>query len=206
MYKVFVNNKPLILTDPHSRFQSTVNHGTYESWNYHQVDEIISLLETEKIDGAIVRTPDPDQLWNEWCSQMQVLEAAGGIVLNKKEELLMIFRLDRWDLPKGKIEPGESPDEAALREVCEETGVCDLEIIQFFEPSFHTYMHRKNKILKKTYWYEMNCRHFHSFKLQTEEKIDDAKWIPHHQLAFYLRLTYPSIAEILQHKFSLPLL
>ncbi|QQS63451.1 MAG: NUDIX domain-containing protein [Chitinophagaceae bacterium] len=53
----------------------------------------------------------------------KIVEAAGGIVQNENKEILFIYRRNKWDLPKGKIEKKELPENAAAREIEEETGI-----------------------------------------------------------------------------------
>ena len=70
---------------------------------------------------------------------MKKIIAAGGLVLNEKNELLMIFRRNKWDLPKGKLDEGESIEACALREVKEETGLQKLKLEKFIDITFHDY-------------------------------------------------------------------
>ena len=136
--------------------------------------------------------------WKFFCKNYKIVEAAGGLVLNQKRELLMIYRHEKWDLPKGKIENGERPNEAALREVCEETGVCNCTIIKEAPITFHTYTYKEKNILKKTFWFEMECKSFSGFKLQDEEGIESAEWINRKKIDFALKNTYASINELIE--------
>jgi 8-oxo-dGTP pyrophosphatase MutT (NUDIX family) len=52
-----------------------------------------------------------------------IIKAGGGIVVNEQNEVLLIYRRGKWDLPKGKLDDGETIEECALREVKEETGL-----------------------------------------------------------------------------------
>ena len=97
-----------------------------------------------------------EENWKDFCSKFIMIEAAGGLVFNKDGHILMIFRNGKWDLPKGKLEIGESVEECAKREVEEECGIYGLDIIEKLLDTYHTYKLKGNKILKKTYWYKMN--------------------------------------------------
>ncbi len=61
-------------------------------------------------------------------------QAAGGVVVDSRGQVLLIERtvngVHEIRLPKGHIDPGEAPEDAARREVCEETGYCDVQIVQ----------------------------------------------------------------------------
>lgn len=200
MYKVFINNKPLILTSgkPVDFFSGPKNK-IIEFSGIHQIEEAIDILYSETATEEVTLFSENEKkLWEIFCSNFIVLEAAGGMVFNERNELLMICRFEKWDLPKGKIEKGESPSSAAKREVCEETGVCDLEIISEDHATYHTYVHKRKHILKKTFWFKMKCKNFSSFKLQDEEGIKDAQWMNKEQLKEAMKNTYPSIAELLK--------
>ncbi|MEP7169257.1 MAG: NUDIX domain-containing protein [Bacteroidota bacterium] len=201
MYKVYINDKPLYLTS-----QIPITTGTELSGEnilkseYKSEKEIhtaLDMLAFTNTPGAVIFSENEKQLWEKFCEQFKVIEAAGGLVVNEKKELLMIYRFEKWDLPKGKLEKNEKPDEAALREVCEETGVCDCEIIKELTPTYHTYTHYKKNILKKTFWFEMKCKSFSGFKLQDEEGIKDAKWMDKEKLNGALKNTYPSISGLI---------
>ena len=155
------------------------------------------LFFSNNFSGGVVFFENENLLWEKFCEQFKVIEAAGGIVFNEKKELLMIYRFEKWDLPKGKIEKDESPKEAALREVCEETGVCDCHVKKELESIYHTYFHKEKQILKKTFWFEMKCSFFSDFKLQNEEGITAAKWMNKMQLKEAVNKTYPSISELI---------
>ena len=84
-----------------------------------------------------------EQIWEELTGMLRVVEAAGGIVFNQENKILFIHRLGRWDLPKGKIEPEESLENAALRELEEETGLAELILEEFVNTTFHIYKEKK---------------------------------------------------------------
>ena len=127
------------------------------------------------------------------------IKAAGGIVLNKEKKVLMIFRESKWDFPKGKIEQGESPESAALREVSEETGICHPDIIRQLPSTFHTYQLNGNFILKETFWFEMHGNSKKEPVPQTEENITLAQWISEDLVEDNLKNSYPSLSALWQH-------
>lgn len=125
------------------------------------------------------------------------LEAAGGIVRNKDGKRLLIYRFGRWDLPKGKIEKGENYLQAALREVREETGIADPEPVQELPSTFHMYDHKGKSVLKRNYWFAMQCNTDEPLVPQQEEGITEAVWIETGQMDKVFNNTYASLHDLL---------
>jgi ADP-ribose pyrophosphatase YjhB (NUDIX family) len=127
------------------------------------------------------------------------IEAAGGIVRNRKEEYLFIKRLGIWDLPKGKLHKRESSQDGALREVTEETGLKNLEISKQLPSTYHIYTDRKgNVVLKETYWFEMLCKADQKLVPQLEEDITELKWFSASELNIPFQNTYASLRQLLE--------
>ena len=122
--------------------------------------------------------------------------AAGGIV-GKDGKFVSIMRKGIPDLPKGHIEKGETPEQAALREVEEETGIGKLKIVNELPSTWHCYFEHDEWKLKRTYWYLMHTDEAIQPKPQTEEGITDIKLIGNEELEAFLRETFRSISEIL---------
>ena len=127
-----------------------------------------------------------------------VIKAGGGLVENEKGEILLMFRKGKWDLPKGKLDPGETLEHCALREVTEETGILNLEMKKFLLVTEHAYEERGLPLLKETHWYLMKTDSHQTLIPQAEEDITDLKWISPADLDIVLRNTYPSIIEVLK--------
>lgn len=136
-----------------------------------------------------------EKLFNDFKSHFKYIEAAGGLVKNKKDELLIIHRLGVPDLPKGKIDQGESPEEAAIREVEEECGISDLEIISEAESSYHIYFQNNKRILKKTFWFHMKYTGNEKLIPQVEENIIDVEWCDVKKLPEFKMKTYQSLRK-----------
>lgn len=128
--------------------------------------------------------------------QYKIIEAAGGIVL-KNDLLLLIHRLGMWDLPKGKLDAGESTKKACVREVEEECGV-QAEIMYKICATWHTYTDKDKKILKKTTWFLMNCLDDINMQPQVEENIDKIEWMEHDEAKSILNKSYSSIAYVMK--------
>ena len=119
---------------------------------------------------------DDRQLFlNRFYKYVKLISAAGGIV-QKNDQVLVIHRLGRWDLPKGKVEKNESIELAAVREVEEECGVVAM-LGDKVGCTYHTYVHNENLVLKTTHWFDMICKSDDNLKAQAEEGIEEVKWI-----------------------------
>ena len=145
-----------------------------------------------------------DQFYNEavktFNSLFKPVKAAGGIVKNSVGEILFIRRLGLWDLPKGKIEENERPDEAARREVSEETGISQLSILRPLPSTFHIYAdHKGHEVLKETSWFEMFATGNEKPLPQAEENITAAVWLSHQQSVEAIKDTYASLRQLIGH-------
>lgn len=124
--------------------------------------------------------------------------AAGGIAENEEGKILLQFRRGKWDLPKGKLDEGETIEECALREVEEETGLKNLELGGLVGITNHNYTERGENINKQTYWFAMKITGIQKLTPQTEEDILELKWVAEEELEQYLANTYPNIEDILK--------
>src|SRR6266487_5063004 len=129
----------------------------------------------------------------------QKIIAAGGLVTNDKNELLIMFRRGKWDLPKGKLDEGETIEACALREVQEETGIGNLELGNLVEVTYHEYFERQlnEDVLKETHWFAMHANGETKLSPQTEEDIENIIWADENELQECLKNTYRNIAEII---------
>ena len=130
---------------------------------------------------------------------MEKIVAAGGLVINKEKELLMIFRRGKWDLPKGKLDEGERVEDCAVREVKEETGLKKLRIKKFLGVTYHEYFdpYLNTEVIKETYWFEMRSGRKQKLIPAYDEDIQNAEWIAEKNLPEKLTNTYPNIVEII---------
>ena len=194
-YKIFINDKPFLLLNK----QSEIENG------YFQLDPLFLaepriFLENEELwhsaPGFYITSVHPEEDFKAFKSNLKFIDAAGGIVRNSNEELLMIYRRGYWDLPKGKVEKGESIEKAAVREVEEETGIHSLELKEYIASTFHIY-HQKHWILKETHWFAMNTDSDIPLCPQAEEDIEQAVWVAKKDIPGKLLQTYSSIREVL---------
>ncbi len=162
------------------------------------IKNLLDLLDKNRqMKAVVLYHPDVEMLWQEFQSCFKVLEAAGGYVLNEQEELLVFYRRGSWDLPKGKIDPGETPEQAAVREVQEETGLQNIHLEDFIAHTYHTYELKDQRILKITWWYRMHTTDTRVVP-QTEEDIEEIIWVKPSAWLESGVVVYPNIREIIR--------
>ncbi|MPS65669.1 MULTISPECIES: NUDIX domain-containing protein [unclassified Chryseobacterium] len=172
MYKVFVNEKKLLLSKQPENLEKMLG---YE--NVTSLEIALDLLENTSVKELNVFGENIDEIWTEFQNFFRIIEAAGGIVNDADGNILFIKRLGKWDLPKGKMEKGESREESAVREIEEETGLKDVELVRFINTTYHIYIERNgDKVLKCTHWFEMNFNGEDTSKPQIEEGITEVAW------------------------------
>ncbi len=125
--------------------------------------------------------------------------AGGGVVVNEKNQVLFIYRRKKWDLPKGKLDPGEDIKACAIREVMEETGIRNLTIGNLIIVTTHSYEENGLNMQKETHWFEMKASTVDNPILtpQLEEDIEKIEWVSLENLEEYLSETYRSIQQVL---------
>ena len=130
----------------------------------------------------------------------KTLIAGGGLVFNEKGELLMIFRRGKWDLPKGKLDNGETIEQCAIREVKEETGLIKVTIGEFIDVSFHDYFdtYLDEDVIKETHWFVMKAIGEQKLIPQVEEDITEIKWVSELELKKCLLDSYDNVVEIIK--------
>jgi 8-oxo-dGTP pyrophosphatase MutT (NUDIX family) len=136
--------------------------------------------------------------FNKLIKAFKLIYAAGGLI-ESKSKILFIYRLNTWDLPKGKLELGESPHEAAIRECEEECGITQLSICNELPSTYHIYKYKGKFALKKTFWFSMTTKHKGILVPQIEEKIEKVEWFDKEQInSIVLKNTYPAILDVIK--------
>ncbi|MDZ7898136.1 MAG: NUDIX domain-containing protein [Arcicella sp.] len=158
---------------------------------------IIKTTELPHLQCINLISDNEEAIENLIKSQYKVLKAAGGVVKNSEDKILMIYRLKTWDLPKGKLDKGESSKSAAVREVQEECGV-KAKLGEKICTTFHTYTYKNIDILKQTKWYEMDLIDDSKMKPQAEEDIEKLEWMDKNQTNSALLNSYSSIRYVLK--------
>ncbi len=128
-----------------------------------------------------------------------IIQAGGGVIKNEKNQVLLIYRRKKWDLPKGKLDPGETLEECAIREVKEETGLQSVELIKKLTVTQHTYLQDSIQFIKETHWYHMSATTSENKFLtpQLEEEIEKIEWVDVGLLPTYLENSYDTIRQVL---------
>lgn len=205
MYKVFINHKTIFLTQDISNLkldaEDILVHPHTKSALIHEFHRFLNNPFALKL--YLFKPNHPKQLYRDFLSMFVKIEAAGGLVLNASGQFLFIYRYGKWDLPKGKIEHFEKKNEAALREVEEETGIGKLIIVDSLIRTRHLYDEKGKHCLKLTWWYFMKTSDQRVPVPQKEEGITNAQWIDRDKLKEVMMNTYPSIIEVLNSYFHL---
>ncbi len=188
MYEVFVNEFPLILT---TKKPKKVN-GRLFSMSDQDVFKAIEKLSKKKLEKAYIYDPE-EAILEKFSAKIPIITAAGGLVKNKKGKILFIFRNDKWDLPKGKLDKGESIEGAALREVEEETGVKNLEIDHYLKTTYHIFKRNGEYRLKQVYWFAMTTDYSGELKPEKSEGITKVRWKGPKKTSKALKKSYHNI-------------
>ena len=193
MYKVFVGDKPIILTtivEQETNFKNylldTVNIG-----------KVIKELSTTDLEEVRLIHKNGEKLLKKFLKKLPNVVAGGGKVFNDNNDILFIYRNDKWDLPKGKIEGYESIEKTAVREVTEETGVSGLEITRPLETTYHIFKRNGNHKIKVTYWFEMKTNFSGYLYAQEEEGITKVEWLNEQQTKEALENSYANIRGLI---------
>ena len=191
MYKVFFNQKPIILTT--SFVEQTLDTPVFFLKFAHK-KSIVAALKSKKVKQLYLYHPKEEKMWQLFYALFKVIEAAGGVVQQREsKKFLFIYRNNKWDIPKGRIEEGESVQKAAIREVEEETGVQDLVIKRPLITTLHMF-HRNGKYrLKKTFWYAMETDFTAALSPQLEEGIQKAVWVDKIEVPTLFQNAYANI-------------
>lgn len=189
MYKVFVNDVPIIL----STEKNIGKQYTAIPLKLARFKKIIKKVNNGKLIYVNLYHKNEEKLEKFLRKKLPWVEAAGGLVYNKRKEILFIYRNARWDLPKGHVEKNESFEEAAMREVTEETGVTGLEITRLIDKTYHVFQRNGKFKLKATYWYQMYSNFEGELEPQKKEGIKKAKWKNFEQSQKALQDSYENI-------------
>ena len=194
MYKVFFNQKPIILT---TTFQEQTPDSPLFFLKFTNKKNIVAALRSKKVKQLYLYHAKEEKIWALFYEIFKVIEAAGGIVRQRSSgKYLFIYRNDKWDLPKGRIEEDEAVRTAAMREVEEETGVAGLTITAALPTTLHLF-HRNGKYrLKKTYWYAMETDFDEALIPQEEEGIQKVEWVAKEEVPNLYSNIYANIRHL----------
>lgn len=198
MYKVFFKDRAVYFGDDFSKVFEKNNGLFYKYNNLQELTELVHAFHLlNRIDKLFIFHKDIVALFEEFKACFNYVHAAGGVVIRPDGKFLAIKRDGIWDLPKGKLEPGESDEDAALREVEEETGLKNLVLGRPVLSTFHTYPVKKELVLKKTKWFEMHYQGKKDPVPEKAENITEIRWVEPGNTDFIRKNTYPSILDVL---------
>jgi 8-oxo-dGTP pyrophosphatase MutT (NUDIX family) len=193
MYKVFFNQKPIFLT---TELVPQTDRTPVLFIKFSSPENIIKALKSKKTDCLYLYHQKEDKLWMHFLRHFSIVEAAGGLVRHQDGRFLFIYRNDKWDLPKGRIEKNEPIRIAAVREVEEETGVDGLEIVKPLIETFHVFNRNGKYKLKKTFWFEMKTTSTVTLTPQLNEGIEQAIWIFEKEIPHKFENAYENIKQV----------
>lgn len=149
-----------------------------------------------KHEELLVETKNLADDFKKFSAEFKIIEAGGGLIKNDKGQFLFIFRHDKWDLPKGKLDKKEKPDVAAVRECEEECGLKHITLKDFLLFTYHIYPYKGNWALKKTWWYNMESNETNLVP-QLEESITKVEWKGKEDMKEVLKNTYSNIRDVM---------
>ncbi len=196
MYKVFVNNQSI-------HFVKSFNSQIFEKedvevYQFQSKRALLAVI-TDFVEKQItmqlyIYCPgNLNEVFSFFKSQYLEVKAGGGLVCNTNDEYLFIFRQNKWDLPKGKLDKGETIQACAKREIEEETGTDGLEIIKKLPDTYHIYTEKNKTIIKHCYWFLMKTDSLTELQPQIKEDITRAVWMKKEAILEAMENTYPSI-------------
>lgn len=199
MYKVFIKDVPIIL----STEKNIGKQYTAIPLKDIEFKKLIKDIQKGKLQYVNLYHVEEAMLEPLLLEKLPVVTAAGGMVCNSKMQVLFIKRNNLWDLPKGRVEKGETFEEAAIREVEEETGIKELVIGDFIAKTYHVFKRNKNWKLKVTYWYKMHSDYQGELIPQEEEGIEKVRWKNFQQSQKALRNTYENVKLLFPKEYLL---
>lgn len=192
MYKIFVNDKPMVLTtleEEETYFKNYKLKGL-------SLSKVIKKLNKTELKEARLIHKNQDKLLKKFLKKLPNVIAGGGKVYNQNGDILFIYRNDKWDLPKGKTEKEESIETTAIREVEEETGVTGLEIVKPLQITYHIFKRNGKYKIKITHWFEMKTNFCDTLYPQEEEGITKVEWLNKTQANEALKKSYANIKSL----------
>ena len=197
MYKIYFEKRSIIICPPHEQALGDPNAIQFCVGERFDLHALIGMFEvSDSLNRIYIPTPDPGKTYRRICSEFKEVNAAGGLVSNRRGDFLLIRRYGLWDLPTGHQEAGEDIRITAIREVAEETGINDLELRELICVTDHCYRRDGIWHLKHTWWYSMLHTDPADLTPQREEDISKAAWVAKSSLPPFLTNTYPSIQEV----------
>lgn len=196
MYKIYIKERFFCISDQPDRLRNYCLFHKFHDEN-DLYDKIHEFLNDNSKNCINIFSYKIDHLWESFKKYFRFIEAAGGIVINEKGLMLFIKRDDKWDLPKGHFEKGETAEQCSIREVTEETGIGPLKISKPLNPTYHIYILEQSYILKKTHWFRMQFSGDKQTSPQTNEGISDVVWFDPELIKEVKINTWKSVTDVI---------
>ena len=197
MRKIYFEKRCIVICSPSDQALSDPNAVEFHAGERLDIHTLVLMFEaSESLSRIFIPCDDTDSMYRRLCAAFKELNAAGGLVSNRRGDYLLTRRGGLWDLPKGHQEADEEISITALREVREETGVEFLQLRSLICVTDHCYLRGGIWHLKHTWWYDMLYTGPVDLEPQKEEDITKAIWVARSSLPPYLTNTYPSIQEV----------
>ena len=197
MHRIYFEKRSLVICGNDDSSLSDPNAVEFRLGDRLDIHTFVGIFESSpSLQKIYIPSDDIEGTYRRVCKEFKEVNAAGGLVSNRRGDYLLINRNSLWDLPKGHQEEGEDIAVTALREVKEETGVMALELKDLICITDHTYVRNGIWHLKHTWWYEMLYTDPVDLTPQREEDITKAAWVAKSSLPPYLQNSYPSIVEV----------
>jgi 8-oxo-dGTP pyrophosphatase MutT (NUDIX family) len=200
--KIYFNDKPLFLCDVMTPEITAYAHHDdavlIDEFSHPAVNSMIHEMRLAKIHAGIFVHSNLEELRRAIWKKFKLVQAGGGLVFNGEGRCLFMLRRGVWDLPKGKLDPGETIEQCAIREVREETGLRGVEAEGPLVVTYHTYDENGKHILKETHWYRMRVTDTTGLKPQLEEQITQLRWADAAEMGELVKHTFPSIVDVIR--------
>ena len=197
MHKIYFEKRCIIICDSSDEALSDPNCLEFHPGEGPALEKLVKMFEaSDTLSRIYIPTSDTESTYRKLCSEFKEVNAAGGLVSNRRGDYLLISRNGLWDLPKGHQEDDEDIEVTAIREVQEETGVDQLQIRRLICITDHCYIRGGVWHLKHTWWYDMLYTDPTNLTPQREEDISKAAWVAKSSLPPFLKNTFPSILEV----------
>lgn len=200
---IYFGNKPVYLCDKLNPEIEEIRHhpdAVYiDELSTAAINSLLHEIDKKQFHAAIFFNENINKLKKKFFKHFKHVKTGGGLVKNTQGEILLIFRRGKWDLPKGKLDDGETLLECAVREVQEETGLKKLAPGDEIKTTYHTYVDFGKHILKESHWYHMLSKEKEDLIPQVEEDITEIRWVKKEDLKNYLDNTFPTIISVLEY-------
>ena len=197
MHKIYLEKRCIFICSPDDQALADPNAVEFHLGEKFDIHTLVQMFQaSEAMSHIYIPTENIEKTYQRLCSEFKEVNAAGGLVSNRRGDYLLINRSGFWDLPKGHQEPGEDIQLTATREVSEETGISPLHLGSLICVTDHCYLRGGIWHLKHTWWYNMLYDQPVDLVPQREEDITVAAWVAKSSLPSFLKDSFPSILEV----------